>query len=259
MPRTTLVTLTSQKVTHMHARCFGLRAEDQRKVRSKAACLLCLIQVYKWQGQCCTLFTDIIMDIIIESLQSLANPHLVFCLRMINIVLEEANMQSLLCFINFCCKQHDITLNNLTWEFLSITMTLSNELHKWCMVAAFLHIASELEDVGWLRFSIRNVIDHCWQPQVLLFLWPHGLKLQGLLKITWIIVSMLLLQITANAKNFRVCAPIHSTYHLIFSATKHRSSVWNVLHLVVSCASCVYSFWIHFLWEFPGCCKHSAG
>ena len=36
--------------------------------------------------------TDIVIDIIIESLQSLANPHLVFCLGMINIDLEEANM-----------------------------------------------------------------------------------------------------------------------------------------------------------------------
>ena len=28
---------------------------------------------------------------------------------------------------------------------------------KWCMVVVFLHIASELVDVGWFSFSIRAV------------------------------------------------------------------------------------------------------
>ena len=70
------------KVTHMHAYCFGLRGEDQRNVKSKkyevAVCLLCLIRVYKWQRQCCTLFTQECHHN--WKCSFLANPHLVFCL-----------------------------------------------------------------------------------------------------------------------------------------------------------------------------------
>ena len=55
-PELPLWPLTPEKVTHMHAHCFGLRVKDQRnvKVKSKTVCLLCLIW---WQRQCCTLFT----------------------------------------------------------------------------------------------------------------------------------------------------------------------------------------------------------
>ena len=59
-------------------------------------------------------------DFVSEIFQLMANPHLVFCVGMRNNELIWKRLtqnflcaQSLLWFINFCCKEHDIILNNL--------------------------------------------------------------------------------------------------------------------------------------------------
>ena len=47
-----------------------------------------------------------------------------------------------------------------------IGVSIDQMSFKWCMVVVFIHIASELVDVGWFSFSIRAVSllsqHHCW-------------------------------------------------------------------------------------------------
>ena len=114
MPRTTIA---HAQFVHTRAYPFALVSKlAWRLVRSK------VLFAYYASSKCRNDKGSVVHyshrnDLVIESLQFLANPHLVFCLGVRNNELVWKRLtcnflctQSPLWFINFCCKQHDITL-----------------------------------------------------------------------------------------------------------------------------------------------------
>ena len=114
MPRTTIA---HAQFVHKRAYPFALVSKlAWRLVRSKVLFAYCASSKCRNDKGSVVHYSHR-NDLVIESLQFLANPHLVFCLGVRNNELVWKRLtcnflctQSPLWFINFCCKQHDITL-----------------------------------------------------------------------------------------------------------------------------------------------------
>ena len=114
----------------MHAHCFGLRAENQRNVKRKQNCCLFTVHV---PHQSVSITKAVVYvyshrnDIIIESVQFLANPHVVSCLEMIY---DKVIWNAIICVHNHCYglpifvvnRMTLATLNNLIYIIFAVYM-----------------------------------------------------------------------------------------------------------------------------------------
>ena len=152
--------LTPQKMTHMHAsiNCFGLKTKEMSKVRSiKLLFVYCASSEYI-NDEGSVVHYSHRNAIVIESVQFLANPHLVYCLGMRNSELIWKRLtcnlfctQSSLWFINFCFIQHandkksdDIVFAVYMGAYMGVSMILPNEIQT-------VYGGSFFTDCQWVR------------------------------------------------------------------------------------------------------------